>query len=160
MGGKKKSKFNGKIITTNRKARHNFFVADSFEAGVVLLGSEVKSLRDGRISLTDSYARFDGRELWLVKAHINPYPNATHVNHEPERPRKLLMHRYELRRLQGKVQEAGYTLIPLKLYFKNGVVKVEIGLCKGKKMHDKRDELRRKDHARDIERARRDHHHR
>lgn len=146
----------GKVITRNRKAYHSYFVDETFEAGVILLGSEVKSLRDSRVNLTDAYARFDGHELWLVKAHISPYPQATHENHEPERPRKLLMHRYELRRLMMKTQEAGYTLIPLALYFKEGRVKVEIGLCKGKKLYDKREELRKKDHAREIERARRD----
>lgn len=150
---------NIKVITRNRKARHNFFVADTFEAGMILVGSEVKSLREGKISLTDSYARFEDGELWLVKAHINPYKNATHQNHEPERPRKLLLHKYELRRLQGKVQEAGFTLIPLSVYFKDGRAKVELGLCRGKKLHDKRHELRKKTHARDIERARREHRH-
>jgi SsrA-binding protein len=146
-----------KIITRNRKAHHNYFVVEKFEAGVILVGSEVKSLRQGKISLTDAYARFEHNELWLVKAHISPYAQANQQNHEPERPRKLLMHRRELRRLQGKVQTAGLTLIPLALYFKDSRVKVELGLCKGKKHYDKRDEMRRKDHARDIERARREH---
>ena len=146
-----------KIITRNRKARHEFFVSDTLEAGVILVGSEVKSLREGRLSLTDSYARFENGELWLVKAHINPYKNANIQNHEPERPRKLLLHKYELRRLLGKVQEAGFTLIPLAVYFKDDKIKVELGLCKGKKLHDKRHELRKRDHAREVERARRDH---
>lgn len=146
-----------KIITRNRKAYHSYFVDETFEAGVILVGSEVKSLREGRVQLTDAYARFESGELWLVKAHISPYNKATHVNHEPERSRKLLMHKRQLRRLLGKTQEAGYTLIPLALYFKEGRVKVELGLCRGKKLHDKREELRKKSHARDIERARREH---
>ncbi len=143
-------------ISRNRQARHHYFVDASFEAGIILVGSEVKSLREGRVTLTDAYARFQGNELWLVKAHINTYTEANRNNHEPERPRKLLMHKHELRRLQGKVQEAGNTLIPLEIYFKGSRVKVEIGLCRGKKLYDKREELRRRDHARDIERARRE----
>ena len=156
--GKKGLPPGSKIITSNRKARHDYFVEDTYEAGIILVGSEVKSLREGRVSLTDAYAYFRGNELWFVNAHINPYDKATHENHEPERPRKLLMHKYELRRLRGKLQESGLTLIPLALYFKRGIVKVELGLCKGKKLYDKRDDLRRKNHARDIERVRRDLH--
>jgi SsrA-binding protein len=142
-----------KIITKNRKARHNYSVSDTFEAGIALLGSEVKSLRDGRLSLTDAYAKFEGMELWLVKAHISQYPQATHVNHEPERPRKLLMRKRELKRLMGKVKEAGYTLIPLSLYFKGSLVKVELGLCRGKRQYDKRHDLKKKAHQRDMERS-------
>ncbi len=144
-----------KVITRNRKAYHSYFVDETYEAGLMLVGSEVKSLREGKVQLTDAYARFERNELWLVKAHISPYSHATHENHDPERARKLLMHRRELRRLMGKTQEAGFTLIPLSLYFKDSKVKVELGLCRGKKLYDKREELRRKSHARDIERARR-----
>ena len=151
-----KDKEPGKVIARNRKARHSYFVDETIEAGVVLLGSEVKSLREGRVQLVDAYARFEEGELWMVKAHITPYSHATHENHEPERPRKLLMHKRQLRRLQGKLQEAGYTLIPMSLYFKGSHVKVELGLCRGKKLFDKREELRKKDHAMEIERARRD----
>ena len=154
MGTKKRLPEGVNVITRNRKARHNYFVDDTFEAGVVLWGSEVKSLRDARINLTDSYAKFIGHELWLVSAHISPYPMATHKNHEPERPRKLLMHKNQLRRLRGKVQEAGFTLIPMSVYFKNGKVKVELGLCRGKKLFDKRETLKKRTHARDIERER------
>ncbi len=157
MSGKDKSGGGVKVITRNRKARHNYFVTETFEGGLVLVGSEVKSLRAHKVTMTDAYARFEGNELWLVKVHINPYPQANQQNHEPERPRKVLMHKRELRRLKAKVQEAGLTLIPLSLYFKESHVKVEIGLCKGKKMFDKRETLRKKDHARDIERARKDH---
>lgn len=142
-----------KIITKNRKARHNYSVEDTFEAGIVLLGSEVKSLRDGRLSLTDAYAKFDGTELWLVKAHISQYPFATHINHEPERPRKLLLHKRQLGRLLGKVKESGFTLIPLSFYFRDGRVKVELGLCRGKRQYDKRQALRKKAHERDMERS-------
>jgi SsrA-binding protein len=145
-----------RVITRNKKARHNYFVEDSYEAGIILVGSEVKSLREGRISLTDAYGRFQDGELWLVKAHISTYKQANQQNHEPERPRKLLMHKRELRRLLGKVTESGCTLIPLSLYFKDGRVKVEIGLCRGKKLYDKRQSLRQKEAAREIERARHD----
>ncbi len=144
-----------KIITRNKKAFHDYFVDDRYEAGMILVGSEVKSLRQGSITLTDAYARFEAGELWLVKAHISPYKYANRENHEPERPRKLLLHKWELKRLRGKLQEAGYTLIPLAVYFKGGKVKVELGLCRGKKLYDKREDLRKKEHARDIEAARR-----
>mgnify|MGYP002630977286 CR=1 FL=1 len=152
----KKDDDKGQIITRNKRAIRNYFVDDSYEAGIILLGSEVKSLRDGKIALTDAYARFIGGELWLLKAHISPYKQANRENHEPERERKLLMHKRELRRLQSKVQEAGSTLIPLSLYFKEGRVKVEIGLCRGKKQHDKRETMRKQDAAREMDRARRE----
>ena len=141
-----------KTITRNRKALHNYFVDEEHEAGVVLLGSEVKSLREARVQLTDAYARFENNELWLVSAHISPYPQATHENHEPERPRKLLMHRRELNRLRNKVETAGFTLIPLELYFKGAHVKAVIGLCRGKKLFDKREVLRKREAAREIAR--------
>jgi len=144
-----------KVITRNKKAYHSYFVDDKFEAGIILLGSEVKSLRTGSITLADAYARFEGMELWLVNCHIPPYKYSTHENHEPERPRKLLMHKWELRRLKGRTQEAGVTLIPLSVYIKDGKMKVEIGLCRGKKNYDKREDLRKKEHARDIEAERR-----
>lgn len=141
-----------KNITRNRKAYHEYFVDDEYETGMVLLGSEVKSLRDGKVNLSDAYGRFDDGELYLVNAHISPYDHGTHKNHEPERPRKLLMHRRELNRLENKVNIAGHTLIPLALYFKGGNVKCKIGLCRGKKLFDKRETLRKKQHARDIAR--------
>ena len=141
-----------KTITRNRKALHNYFVDESHEAGIVLLGSEVKSLREGRVQLMDAYGRFEKNELWLVNAHIAPYPQATHQNHEPERPRKLLMHRRELNRLRNKVENAGLTLIPLEMYFKGANVKVTIGLCRGKKLFDKRETLRKREAAREIAR--------
>lgn len=143
---------NTKTITRNRKALHNYFVDEEHEAGVVLLGSEVKSLREARVQLTDAYARFENNELWLVNAHISPYPQATHENHEPDRPRKLLMHRRELNRLRNKVETAGFTLIPLEMYFKDAHVKVVIGLCRGKKLFDKREVIRKREAAREIAR--------
>jgi SsrA-binding protein len=139
-------------ITRNKKAYHDYFVDEEYEAGMVLLGTEVKSLRDGKISLTDAYARFDNNELYLVNAHISPYDHGTHANHEPDRPRKLLMHRRELNRLQNKVNIAGHTLIPLQLYFKGSHVKCKIGLCRGKKLFDKRETIRKREHAREIAR--------
>lgn len=145
-----------KTITRNRKAFHNYFVDEDYEAGLVLLGSEVKSLREGRVQLTDGYARFENNELWLVNVHISPYPNATHENHEPERPRKVLMHRRELNRLRTKVETAGYTLIPLELYFNGSNVKVSLGLCRGKKLFDKREVIRKRETAREIARKTRD----
>jgi SsrA-binding protein len=143
---------NIKVITRNRKARHNYFVDEEYEAGVKLVGSEVKSLREGKVQLKDSYARFENHELYLVNAHISPYPHGTHKNHEPERERKLLMHRRELNRLESKVNTAGYTLIPLSLYFKDSHVKVELGLCRGKKLFDKRHELKKRQHKREMAR--------
>ncbi|RAL20584.1 SsrA-binding protein [Lujinxingia litoralis] len=141
-----------KSITRNRKAYHDYFVDDELEAGLVLLGSEVKSLRQGKVNLTDAYARFDKGELYLVNAHISPYENATHINHEPERVRKLLMHKRELRKLSNKANIAGFTLIPLALYFKGSTVKCKIGVCRGKKLFDKREDLRKRDAAREMAR--------
>ncbi|RVU42573.1 SsrA-binding protein SmpB [Lujinxingia sediminis] len=142
-----------KNITRNRKAYHDYFVDDELEAGMVLLGSEVKSLRQGKVNLTDAYARFDKGELYLVNAHISPYENATHINHEPERVRKLLMHKRELRKLSNKANIAGFTLIPLALYFKGSTVKCKIGVCRGKKLFDKREDLRKRDAAREMARS-------
>ncbi|AWV88554.1 SsrA-binding protein SmpB [Bradymonas sediminis] len=142
-----------KIITRNRKARHNYYVDQEFEAGVKLLGSEVKSLRDGKVQLKDAYARFENHELFLHKVHIAPYPQATHENHEAERDRKLLMHRRELNRLEHQLNVSGTTLIPLALYFKGGNVKVELGLCRGKKLFDKRHDLKKSQAKREMARA-------
>ncbi len=148
----KDKKYETKSITRNRKALHHYFVDEEYECGIVLYGSEVKSLRDGRVQLTDAYARFDGNELYLVSAHISPYPFATHVNHLPERSRKLLMHRRELNRLRNKLETAGYTLIPLELYFSGAHVKVRLGLCRGKKLFDKRESVKKREAAREIAR--------
>jgi len=142
-----------KIICKNKKAYHDYFVEESFEAGVVLVGTEVKSLRAGKAQLVDSYAVFRGEELFLLNAHISPYSHAAIDNHDPTRSRKLLLHKKELLRLLGKVNERGFSLVPLKLYFKNGRVKAEIGLVKGKKMHDKREVMKEKAMNKDVERA-------
>ena len=142
-----------KTIAKNRKARHDYHVMDSFEVGIVLQGTEVKSLREGHITLKDSYADIEGGEIFLVGAHINPYEQGNIYNHDPERRRKLLMHKREILKLAQQIAEKGYTLIPLKLYFKEGKVKVELGLCRGKQTYDKRQSLKAKEHARDMDRA-------
>ena len=141
------------IVCVNREARHNYFIDETYEAGLVLVGSEVKSLRDGKANLKDSYARIQKGEAVLVNAHVSPYAGANQFNHDPTRPRKLLLHRREIERLTGKTKERGFTLIPLKLYFKNGRAKVELGLARGKKFYDKRETLRRKVAEREVERA-------
>lgn len=142
-----------KNVCVNRKARHDFFIEETYEAGLVLRGSEVKSLRDGKANLKDSYARILKGEAFLLNAHISLYPAANQFNHEPDRTRKLLLHTKEIRRLAGKVKERGLTLIPLRLYFKDGKAKVELGLARGKKLYDKRETLRRKVAQREVERS-------
>ncbi len=141
-----------KIICKNRKAGFNFEIGDTFEAGMVLLGSEVKSLREGKANLGDSYAKVVKGELYLIDAHISPYGQANRQNHDPLRDRKLLMHKREIRKLLGKVAERGFSLIPLKLYFKDGKVKVELALAKGKRAFDKREAMKKKDQRRELER--------
>ena len=141
-----------KIICRNRKAYHDYFIEETYEAGIVLVGTEVKSLRMGKANLVDSYAVFRGEELFLLNAHIAPYSHAARDNHEPTRSRKLLLHRRELQRLMGKVRERGLTIVPLKLYFKRGKVKVELGLVKGKKLYDKREALKKKAMSKEVER--------
>lgn len=143
-----------KLICTNRKARRDYQILETMEAGLVLVGTEVKSLREGHAQLKDSYAGVDEGELYLYNAHINPYRMGNRFNHEPTRTRKLLMHEREIRRLIGKVQEKGLTLIPLRLYFNDaGRVKVELGLARGKKDYDKRRDMAERDAKRDMERA-------
>lgn len=142
-----------KYICINRKARYEYIIEESYEAGLVLSGSEVKSLRDGKANLKDSYGRILKGEAFLLNAHISPYPAANQFNHEPNRTRKLLLHKNEIRRLTGKVKERGLTLIPLKLYFKGGKAKVELALARGKKLYDKRETLRRKVAQREVERS-------
>ena len=140
-------------IAVNRRARHEFHIEETFEAGIVLQGSEVKALREGKANLKDSYGRFDGEEVFLWNAHISPYGPASQFGHEPTRTRKLLLHREEIARLQGKVQERGLTLVPLRLYFKNGRAKVELALARGKKHHDKRESIKEREVRREIDRA-------
>ncbi len=142
-----------KTIATNRKARHDYHIDDTFEAGMVLTGTEIKSIRAGRVNLRDSYATVKEGELWLLNAHIAPYDQGTYANHEPRRPRKLLMHRREINRIAGKLQEKGFTLVPLRLYLKNNLAKVELGLARGKKQYDKRAALRQREMRREIDRA-------
>jgi len=142
-----------KLIASNRKARHDYLIEDTFEAGIVLTGTEVKSLRMGRASLVDGYATFNGEELWLEGVHIPEYVQGTWTNHTPRRRRKLLLHRTELDKLLTKTRESGHTIVPLSLYFKDGRAKVEIALAKGKKSYDKRHALREKQDTRETQRA-------
>ena len=141
------------MIAENRKAKFNYFIEDEFEAGLVLKGTEVKSLRMGRANLKDSYARIKKGELFIYQMHISPYPFAHYDNHDPLRPRKLLMHKAEIKRLYGKINEKGYALIPLKLYFKEGKAKMVLALAKGKRRFDKRETIRRRDQKRELERS-------
>jgi len=143
-----------KLICQNKKAWHNYSIEDRYQAGIALLGTEVKSLREGRANLGDSYGKIKDGEVFLVDAHISPYNFGNRLNHDPLRTRKLLLHKKEIRRLIGKVQEKGFTLIPLRLYFSDGRAKVELGLAKGKKLFDKRETLKRKTMERDMERGR------
>jgi SsrA-binding protein len=147
-----------KLVCRNRKAYFEYTIDDLYEAGLVLKGTEVKSLRLGKANIQDAYARFRDGEVYLLNAHISPYPHAAGENHEPTRPRKLLLRRREMKRLLGKLMERGYTLIPLKLYFKNEYAKVELGLAKGKKKADKRETIRRREEQRELERARKRRH--
>lgn len=142
-----------KTVVTNRRARREYFIEDTYEAGLVLTGSEIKSVRAGRANLQDSYVTVRDGEAWLLNSHIAPYKQASVQNHEPKRERKLLLHRRQIDRLAGKVQAKGYTIIPLRLYLKNNRAKVEIALAKGKKLYDKRDDLAKRQAQRDIERA-------
>jgi SsrA-binding protein len=142
-----------KVIAQNRRARHDYSIVDTYEAGMVLTGTEVKSLRLGRAVLTDAYGQIDDGEAWLLGLHIPEYTQGTWTNHDPRRKRKLLLHRDEISRLIGKTKESGLTIVPLSLYFKDGKAKVEIALAKGKKAYDRRQDLARRDAAREVERA-------
>ena len=143
----------GSTLAQNRKALFEYHVLERFEAGISLLGSEVKSIRDAKVSLVESFAQFRGSELYLLGAHVAEYPMAHARNHDPVRPRKLLLHRRELDRLDEAVRRQGYTLVPLSIYLKDGRIKVELGLCKGKQVHDKRASLKDRDQKREIDRA-------
>jgi SsrA-binding protein len=144
---------NIKIVATNKKAYHNFYIGDTIEAGIALLGSEIKSIRDGHVSLGDAYVKPEKGELWLVNAHIARYEASSYMGHDPTRPRKLLLHRKEIVNLTGKVGEKGLTLVATKLYLKAGKAKVEIALAKGKKLYDKRETITRRENDREMERA-------
>jgi len=141
-----------KVVATNRKAKHEYFLLETYEAGLVLKGSEIKSIRAGQISLAQAYVSRDGREIWLVNAHIAPYSEASRFNHDPLRQRKLLLHRSEIRKLFEKVKQKGATIIPLRVYLKDGLAKIEIALAKGKKHYDKRAEIAERDAQREIDR--------
>ena len=143
-----------KTIAVNKKARHRFHIEDTVEAGLVLLGSEVKSLRQGRLSIAEGYVRLEEGEAWLVDVHIPPYEQANRQNHDPLRARKLLLHKKEIQRLIGKISRQGYTLVPMRLYFRRGKAKLEIGLGRGKKQHDKRQDQKARDARREMDRAR------
>lgn len=142
-----------KVIATNRKARHEYSFLDTYEAGLVLQGSEIKSIRAGRVSLQEGFVLFEDGEAWLVNVHIAPYDPAHRQNHEPRRKRKLLLHRREIQRLQAGTQEKGFTVVPIRLYLKEGRAKVEIALAKGKRQYDKRQAIAKRDSKRQIERA-------
>ena len=141
------------VVASNRRARHDYEILDTFEAGIALLGPEVKSLRNGKANLTDGYAVIRRGEVFLAHVHIGPYEKAWRENAEPRRERKLLLHRAEISRLEGKLGERGLTLIPLQLYFKHGRAKVELGLCRGKRRYDKRESIRQRETERDLQRT-------
>ena len=141
-----------KVVATNRKARHNYFLLDTYEAGIVLKGSEIKSIRGGQISLAQAYVTTDGQEAWLMNAHIAPYNEASRFNHDPVRPRKLLLHSSEIRKLSENVSKKGATIVPLRVYLKDGLAKIEIALAKGKKHYDKRAEIAKRDAQRELDR--------
>ena len=142
-----------KVIATNRKARHDYFLLETFEAGLVLQGSEIKSIRAGQISIKEAYVRTDGKEAWLVDAHIAQYNPASRQNHDPKRERKLLLHRKEIHKLWDEVRQKGVTIIPLSVYLKDGRAKLEIAVAKGKRRYDKRQDLAKRDAQREIDRA-------
>lgn|SRR5699024_6836092 len=146
-------KGSGKTLAQNKKASHDYFIEETYEAGIVLKGTEIKSIRAGRINIKDAHARVDRGEVQLINLHIAPYEQGNRFNHDPTRTRKLLLHRKEIDKLTGLIQQKGYTLVPLKIYIKNGVAKILLGLGKGKKKYDKREDLKRKQMKRDADRA-------
>jgi SsrA-binding protein len=143
-----------RVVTTNRKARHDYEILETLEAGLVLTGPEVKSLRAGRVSMSDAYGQIQDGEAFLINLHISPYDQAHHVDQDPRRRRKLLLHKREIRRLTGKIQERGLTLVPLRIYFRGPYAKVELALARGRKRYDKREAIARKDARREIDRVR------
>ena len=145
-----------KIVADNRKARHNYFIVDKYEAGMVLLGTEIKSIRQGRVNLKDAYAKIDNGEVFVHQMHISPYAFAYYGNHDPLRPRKLLLHKNEIKKLYGKANEKGMSLIPLRVYLKDGKAKLTLAIAKGKRKYDKREAIRRRDEKRDLDRSRKE----
>ncbi|EPG0938603.1 TPA_asm: SsrA-binding protein [Listeria monocytogenes] len=146
-------KGDGKLVAQNKKARHDYAIEETFEAGIVLQGTEIKSVRNARVNLKDSYARIDKGEMFLHNMHISPYEQGNRYNHDPLRTRKLLLHKKQISRLIGETKESGYSIVPLKMYIKDGYAKVLIGVARGKKKYDKRQDLKQKEAKRDIERA-------
>lgn len=142
-----------KTVTVNRKAYHDYHILESLEVGIVLTGTEIKSIRAGRVNIRDAYARPEGGELWLLNSHVAAYQAGSYQNHEPNRPRKLLLHRRQIDELAGMVAQKGLTLVPLKLYIKRGNAKLELGVARGKRLHDKRETIARREAVREIERA-------
>ena len=142
-----------KVVATNRKARHDYLILDTYEAGIALMGTEVMAIREGRVNLRDSYARVENGEVFLFNVNISPYSHRGYAEHEPLRRRKLLLHRHEIRKLIGKTVERGMTLVPLRMYFKNGRVKVALGLARGKQMHDKREAIKKRETDRETRAA-------
>lgn len=142
-----------KVLASNRKARHDYIIEETMEAGIVLTGTEIKSIRAGRVNLQDSFAMIRNGEVWLIGAHIAPYTHGNRENHEPRRDRKLLMHRREINRLAGKIQEKGWTLVPLQIHLRGGKAKVELGIARGKKLYDKRESIAKRDYDREMQRA-------
>ncbi len=145
-----------KIIATNKKAYHDYFVEETYEAGIVLVGTEVKSVRLGKVNLRDSYAAIKNGEVFLTGAHISPYEKGSYFNVDPLRPRKLLLNKAEIRRLKARTEQKGYTIVPLKVYFKDSLVKVELGLCRGKDLYDKRESIKRREEARKLDRIKKE----
>jgi len=147
------AKGDGKVIAQNKKAHHDYFIEETYEAGIVLQGTEIKSIRAGKVNLKDSYAKIENGEVFLHQMHISPYEQGNRFNHDPLRTRKLLLHRKEINKLIGLTKEQGYSLVPLKIYLKNGFAKITLALAKGKKKYDKREELKKREAKRAIERA-------
>ncbi|UOY91045.1 SsrA-binding protein SmpB [Ectobacillus sp. JY-23] len=146
-------KGHGKVVAQNKKAYHDYFIEETYEAGMVLQGTEIKSIRAGRVNLKDAYARIQNGEIWIFGMHVSPYEQGNRYNHDPLRTRKLLLHRKEILKLIGYTKETGYTIVPLRIYLQNGFAKMQIGVAKGKKNYDKREDLKKKEAKRDIERA-------
>lgn len=146
-------KKNKKVVSNNKKAYHDFTIFDKYTAGIVLMGTEIKSIRKGAVNLKDSFAKIEDGELFLYKCHISPYEQGNRYNHEPERVRKLLLNKKEILKMLGKVKKENYTIVPLELFLVNGFAKLEIGLAKGKKLHDKREDIAKKSQDRDMQRA-------
>lgn len=142
-----------KLVASNRKARHEYFIEETYEAGIALTGTEIQSVRQGRVSLADAYAEVRSGEVYLINSHIAEYAYGNRLNHNPRRPRKLLLHKAEIRRLDSRVRERGYTIVPLRMYLRQGLAKVEIGLARGKKLWDKREDIAKRDAQREIERT-------